>query len=209
MEQMAYIRSGAGSSWCRSRRSRLPVSFVPTPLAGAYVIEQERHEDERGFFARTWCRREFEEHGLEHAARAVQRLVQSPARHPARPALPGAAPFPEVKLVRCTRGAFFDVVVDLRPRLPDLPERVGVGVERRETGRRSTSRTGFAHGFFALADATEVAYQISTPYKPEAARGVRWNDPAFRDRRGRRDDRTICDRDRMYPDISVRIGGVH
>ncbi len=151
--------------------------FVATALAGVYIVEQERHADERGFFARTWCAEEFAAHGLE--SRLAQCSVSFNHR---RGTLRGlhyqAPPSAEVKLVRCTRGALYDVALDLRPGSPGF--RRWLGVELSEAnGRALYIPRGFAHGFLTLADATEVAYQMSTAYAPEAARGVRWDDPFF------------------------------
>jgi dTDP-4-dehydrorhamnose 3,5-epimerase len=176
------------------------VRFVPTSLTGVYVIEQERHMDERGFFARTWCADEFAEHGLE------PNLAQcSVSFNPHRGTLRGlhyqAPPFAEAKLVRCSRGALFDVAVDLRPDSPTFRKWVGSELTE-ENGRALYVPRGFAHGFLTLADATEVAYQISRPHAPEAARGIRWDDPfhgvAWPER-----VRVIGSRDRDYPDVDV------
>jgi dTDP-4-dehydrorhamnose 3,5-epimerase len=176
------------------------VRFVPTSLAGVYVIEQERHVDDRGFFARTWCAQEFAAHALETSF--TQCSVSFNRR---RGTLRGlhyqAPPFAEVKLVRCTRGALFDVAVDLRPDSATFRRWVGVELTP-EDGRALYVPRGCAHGFYALADGTEVAYQISAPYHPESARGVRWNDPlhgvAWPGPVG-----VIAPRDRDYPDIEV------
>lgn len=174
--------------------------FLPTSLAGAYVIEQERHADERGFFARTWCAQEFAEHGLEPA------LAQcSVSFNQRRGTLRGlhyqAPPFAEAKLVRCTRGALYDVAVDLRPDSPTFRRWVGLELTE-DDGRALYIPRGFAHGFYALADATEVAYQISTAHQPEAARGVRWNDP-FHGVTWPGPVAVIAPRDRDYPDVSL------
>jgi len=153
------------------------VRFVPTTLAGVYVIEQERHVDDRGFFARTWCAQELAEHGLEPGS-AQSSTSFSHSRGTLRGLHYQAPPFAEVKLVRCTRGAVFVVAVDLRPDSPDFRRWLGVELTA-ETGRALYVPRGFAQGYLTLDDATEVAYHISTPYHPELARGVRWNDPVF------------------------------
>jgi dTDP-4-dehydrorhamnose 3,5-epimerase len=151
--------------------------FLETPLPGAWVLEPERFADERGFFARTFCRRDFEERGLEPAV--VQCSVSFNHR---RGTLRGlhfqAAPHEEVKLVRVTRGAIWDVIVDLRPGSPTCRRHFAV-VLSAEAGNQLYVPRGFAHGFQTLADATEVSYQISDFYAPESARGYRWDDPAF------------------------------
>lgn len=151
--------------------------FTPTELPGAWIVDLEPVEDERGFFARSWCEREFADHGL--ASRFVQCGISFNRR---RGTLRGlhyqAAPHAETKLVRCTCGAIFDVLVDLRPEA--VHRRRWVGVELTAENRRMLFvPEGVAHGFLTLADASEVFYQISTPHEPASARGVRWNDPAF------------------------------
>jgi dTDP-4-dehydrorhamnose 3,5-epimerase len=176
------------------------VRFLPTSLAGVVLIEPERHHDERGFFARSWCAEEMAAQGLE--GELAQCSVSFNYR---RGTLRGlhyqAPPFAEVKLVRCTRGAVYDVAVDLRPDSPTF--RGWVGVELTEDdGRALYIPRGFAHGFYALADASEVAYQISAPYRPEAARGVRWNDP-FHAARWPGPVAVIAPRDRDYPDLDA------
>ena len=149
--------------------------FVPLSLAGAHVIEEARHADERGYFARTWCAQELEQNGLDPG------LAQcSVSFNHRRGTLRGlhyqAPPFAEVKLVRCTRGAVYDVAVDLRPDSRTFRKWVGVELTE-DNGRALYVPRGFAHGFLTLAESTEVGYQISAPYRPEAARGLRWNDP--------------------------------
>jgi dTDP-4-dehydrorhamnose 3,5-epimerase len=176
------------------------VRFVPTTLPGVYVVEQERHADERGFFARTWCAQEFRQRGL--AAAFTQSSVSFNHR---RATLRGlhyqAPPFAEAKLVRCTRGAMYDVAVDLRPDSATFRRWVGVELTE-DDGRALYVPPGFAHGFYTLADATEVAYQISSPYEPEAARGVRWND-SFHGVVWPGPVDVIAPRDRDYPDVAA------
>ena len=146
-------------------------------LQGAYMITLEPISDHRGFFARAWDMREFEEHGLE--TRVVQGNVSFNARkgtirgmHFQRP------PHEEVKLVRCTRGAIFDVVVDLRQGSPT--ELKWEGVELTATNHRMVYvPRGFAHGYQTLVDETEVAYQVSEFYHPESEGSVLWSDPAI------------------------------
>jgi dTDP-4-dehydrorhamnose 3,5-epimerase len=172
--------------------------FVPTALSGAFVIEPERHQDQRGFFARTWCAREFANHGLN------PRLVQcSMSFNKRKGTLRGmhyqAVPYPEAKLVRCTMGAIYDVIIDLRPSSPTYKQHVGVELTA-ENRKMLYIPESFAHGFQTLADDNEVLYQMSEFYSPDHARGVRWNDPAF----GivwPPDNRMIIDRDRGYPDF--------
>lgn len=151
--------------------------FEATPLAGAWLLWPERALDERGFFARTWCRRELAERGLD-----VEIAQCSVSFNHRRGTVRGlhyqAAPHEEVKLVRVTRGAVFDVIVDLRPGSPTLGHHASF-VLSAEEGNQLYIPKGLAHGFQTLEDATEISYQISTPYAPEAARGVRWDDPTL------------------------------
>lgn len=173
--------------------------FRETPLPGAYVIDIERLEDERGFFARTWCEREYEEHGLN------PRLVQcSISFNKVKGTLRGMhfqlPPFAEVKVVRCTRGAIFDVIIDLRRESPTFRQHFGVTLTP-ENHTMLYVPEGFAHGLLTLADETEVLYLISEFYAPEYARGVRWNDPAF-GIEWPAAVQMISERDASYPDFS-------
>lgn len=151
--------------------------FTETELRGVFVIEPERLEDERGFFARTFCRREFEQHGLTYDVAQCSISFNRKAG-----TLRGmhyqAPPHEEVKLVRVTRGAIYDVIIDLRPTSPTLYRWVAVNLTA-DNRRALYVPAGFAHGFETLEDSTEVFYQISTFYAPESLRGVRWDDPAF------------------------------
>ena len=149
--------------------------FTPTALQGAWTITPERLADERGFFARTYCRREFEAHGL-----STEFVQFSVSHNVVKGTLRGmhyqADPHAETKLVRCTRGAIFDVIVDLRPGSTSYEQwfSVELNVENRKA---LYVPEGVAHGFQSLQDDTEVVYQVSEFYDPELARGVRWNDP--------------------------------
>jgi dTDP-4-dehydrorhamnose 3,5-epimerase len=175
------------------------VIFVPTGLPAAFVVEPERREDQRGFFARTWCAREFEARGL------TTRLVQcSVSFNKRKGTLRGmhyqAPPHEEAKLVRCTMGAIHDVIIDLRPTSPTYKLYVAVLLTA-ENRRMLYVPEGFAHGFQTLVDDTEVFYQMSEFHSPAHARGVRWDDPAFAIA-WPPDDRIINDRDRSYPDFT-------
>jgi len=176
------------------------VIFTETALSGAWIIDPERREDDRGFFARVWCGRELTERGLE--ARVAQCSISwNPRRGTLRGLHYQAAPFEEVKLVRCTRGAIHDVIVDLRPASPTFGRHVAV--ELSADNRRSLYvPAGFAHGFQTLEDDTEMAYQISEFCVPEAARGVRWNDAALGIRWPIADP-IMNERDRGYPDFAL------
>jgi dTDP-4-dehydrorhamnose 3,5-epimerase len=151
------------------------VKFEPTGLEGSYVVVPERSEDVRGFFARTFCREEFSEMGLETT------FVQcSISNNHKRGTLRGlhyqAAPHEETKLVRCTRGAIYDVVVDLREKSPTRGKWIGVELSAQNAKALYVPK-GLAHGFQTLMDATDVFYQISVPYHATHSRVLRWNDP--------------------------------
>ena len=148
--------------------------FEELNLSGAFLIEPEPKTDERGFFARSWCRREFETHGIR--CDWMQCNISFNAR---RGTLRGlhyqAAPWAEAKLVRCTMGAIYDVIVDLRPDSPTHGRWAAVELTA-ENRRMLYIPEGFAHGFQTLTDDAEVFYQMSQEYHAEAARGLRWND---------------------------------
>jgi dTDP-4-dehydrorhamnose 3,5-epimerase len=173
--------------------------FQETKLGGAYVIESERHEDERGFFARVWCVQEFAKHGL--TAPPVQASVSFNRK---KGTLRGlhyqVPPSREAKLVRCTAGAIYDVIVDLRPKSRTRLQHIGVTLSA-ENRTSLYIPAGLAHGFQTLTDRTEVVYMMTDFYAPELARGVRWDDPAF-GIAWPPDERTIAERDRNYPDFT-------
>jgi dTDP-4-dehydrorhamnose 3,5-epimerase len=171
-----------------------------TPLAGAFVVEVEPARDERGFFARTFDVETFTAHGL--ASTIDQASVSFNARAGTLRGLHyQAEPHGEEKLVRCVRGAIHDVIVDLRPDSPTFRESFGVELEA-TTHRALYVPKGMAHGFQTLTDDAEVLYLISTPYVPDAGRGVRWDDPAFAIRWPEpAGERVISERDRTYPDF--------
>jgi dTDP-4-dehydrorhamnose 3,5-epimerase len=174
--------------------------FRESQLGNAYIIEPELFEDERGFFARTWCQAEFREHGLNPG------LVQcSISFNRSRGTLRGmhyqVAPNEEAKLVRCTAGAIWDVIIDLRPSSPTFRHWISVELTARNH-RMLYVPEGFAHGFLTLDDDTEVAYQISEFYAAECARGVRWNDTAF-GIRWPEEVRVISARDQSFPDYQL------
>lgn len=149
--------------------------FVETELQGAFVIDVEPISDERGFFGRLWCRNEFQERGL-NANVAQANVAFSPRAGTLRGLHYQEAPHAETKLVRCTRGAIYDVIVDLRGGSPT--RRQWIGVELTAENRRSLYvPEGFAHGYQTLTDDAEMTYQTSAFYKRESARGVRYDDP--------------------------------
>lgn len=158
-------------------RSSSPLIFAEIELNGAFLIEPERIEDKRGFFARSWCKREFDQHGLK--TEFVQCNISFNRK---RGTLRGmhyqSAPYEETRLVRCTKGAIYDVIIDLRPDSQTFLE--WFSIELTEDNRKMLYiPEGFAHGFLTLKDNTEVFYQMSKFYAPGHAKGVRWNDPAF------------------------------
>lgn len=175
------------------------VVFTETKLKGAFVIELERKEDERGFFARAFCVDEFQARGLN--ARIAQ-CSTSYNKH--RGTLRGMhwqdAPYAECKLVRVTRGAIFDVIIDLRKSSPTFKQHVAAELNA-ENRRMVYVPEGFAHGFQTLEDDTEVFYQISAIHAPGSARGVRWNDPVFDIQWPEAERRLLNDRDASYPDF--------
>ena len=152
--------------------------FTEIEFKGVYIVEWHKLEDERGYFARSWCQHEFETHGLD--SRLVQCNISFNRK---KGTLRGMhyqlPPFAETKLVRCTRGAVYDVIVDLRPDSPTCSRWVGVELTP-DNGKMLYVPRGFAHGFQTLEDDTEVFYQMSEFYAPEYARGVRWNDSQFK-----------------------------
>jgi dTDP-4-dehydrorhamnose 3,5-epimerase len=153
------------------------LKFVPLPLAGAFVIEIDPIEDERGFFARTFCIDEFREHGLEPCI-AQCSISFNKRKGTLRGLHYQAPPHQEAKIVRCIRGAIHDVIVDLR--LDSATYRRWAAVDLTADNRRAVYvPKHFAHGFQTLADASDVHYEISERFVPEAGRGLRWNDPAF------------------------------
>lgn len=174
------------------------MKFIETPLHGAYIIEIEAIIDERGSFARSWCQKEFAEHGLN--SRIVQCNISFNKK---RGTLRGmhfqVEPFAEAKLVRCTRGAIYDVIIDLRENSPSLKK--WFAVELNQSNQRMLYiPEGFAHGFQTLEDNTEVFYQMSEFHYPEYSRGIRWNDPLF-SIQWPEGERIISKKDQEYPDF--------
>jgi dTDP-4-dehydrorhamnose 3,5-epimerase len=178
------------------------VRFIETKLSGAFVIEPERKVDERGFFARAFCQEEFCSRGLE-----TQFVQCSISFNTKRGTLRGMHyqedPHAETKVVRCTMGAIYDVIIDVRRGSPTYQAWIAVELSAKNRTMLYIPK-GFAHGFQTLEVDTEIFYQISDFYHPECARGLRWNDPAF----GviwPIADVTMSGRDRNYPDFSVEV----
>ncbi|MFC2050905.1 dTDP-4-dehydrorhamnose 3,5-epimerase [Chloroflexota bacterium] len=151
--------------------------FKETKLKGAYIIEIEPAEDERGFFARSCCQKEFEQHGLDFCI--VQcNLSYNKKRGTLRGMHYQAAPYEEAKLVRCSMGAVYDVMIDLRPESSTFKQWVAEELTAQNC-KMLYIPEGFAHGFLTLEDNTTVFYQVSEFYHSECERGVRWDDPVF------------------------------
>ena len=172
--------------------------FKETRLKGAYIIEIEPLEDERGFFARSFCQKEFKEHGLN--PRIVQcNISYNKKKGTLRGMHYQVAPYEEAKLVSCVRGAIYDVIIDLRPNSPTRSQWLAAELTS-ENNNMIYVPEGFAHGFQALKDDTVVFYQMSEFYHPECARGVRWDDPVF-GVKWPDGVRFMSDRDRQYSDF--------
>ena len=152
--------------------------FTETKLKGAFVIDIERREDSRGFFARAFCQHEFEAHGLKPVI-AQANLAFNHRTGTLRGMHFQLPPAAETKLVRCTRGAIYDVVLDLRPSSPAFRDWIAV-ILTSANRHMVYVPEGCAHGFLTLEEETEIFYQMSEFHDAESARGVRWNDPAFR-----------------------------
>jgi dTDP-4-dehydrorhamnose 3,5-epimerase len=172
--------------------------FKDTKLAGAFIVEPDTYKDERGFFSRNWSQKEFEAHGL------TETFVESnTSRSVKTGTLRGmhfqAAPYAQAKLVRCTAGAIYDVIIDLRPDSPSFKRWDAVELSAENRLSLYIPR-GFAHGFQTLVADSEVFYQVSAYYEPSSAGGVRWNDPAF-GIEWPEATRTIIARDNEYPDF--------
>ena len=167
--------------------------FRETEIPGAFVIDLERREDERGFFARAWCADEFAAHGL--STRLVQaNLSYNESAGTLRGMHFQRAPHEEAKLIRCTRGSLFDAIVDLRPDSPAFKRWIGVELSA-ENRRALYVPEGCAHGYQTLEDGTESLYLVSEFYAPESEGGVRWNDPAFGIEWPDADNRTLSPKD--------------
>lgn len=153
------------------------MKFHKARLKNVYIIELEKHEDERGFFARTFCQEEFKAHGLNF--RVVQcNMSFNKKKGTLRGMHYQVAPHEEAKLVRCTRGAIYDVIIDLRKDSPTFKQWITVELTA-ENRHMLYVPEGFAHGFQTLEDNTEIFYQVSEFYHPESERGIRWDDPAL------------------------------
>lgn len=179
------------------------MKFTETKIPGVWVIEMQRHQDERGWFARTWCASELQSHGLEH------KLSQcSTSFNVRRGTLRGmhyqSAPYEEEKIIRCTRGSAFDVALDLRPSSPTYLKWTALELSA-ENGRALYIPKGCAHGFQTLEDSTEIFYSISIPYQPGNSSGVRWDDPLIHIDWPLPNEAILHPRDAEYPDLNSLI----
>ncbi len=177
----------------------MAITFTETKLAGAFVIEPEIFADERGFFARSFSKQEFEEHGI-NTRTAECHISFNKKRYTLRGLHFQADPFAQAKLVRCTRGAIFDVIVDLRRDSPTFKQWFGQELTA-ENRLMLYVPAGFAHGYQTLEDNSEMYYQVSEFYEPASCGGVRWNDPAFGIRWPAMDGVILNERDQSYPDF--------
>jgi len=177
------------------------MKFHETKLPGVFEVRLDLVADERGFFARSWCQKEFGDHGL--SSKLAQCSISLNTR---RGTLRGmhyqVAPFTETKVVRCIGGAIYDVVLDLRGQSPTFKQWFAT-VLSAENRHSLYVPEGCAHGFLTLTDESEVLYQISEFYHPEASRGVRWNDPAFQIAWPEKVE-VISERDRTFPDFDPK-----
>ncbi len=173
--------------------------ITETKLSGAYIIDIEKIEDERGFFGRSFCQKEFEARGLNpHVA---QCNISFNVHKGTVRGMHYQSPSGEAKLVRCTKGAIFDVIIDLRPESPTFRKHFGA-VLSEENRRMLYIPEDFAHGFQTIEENSEVIYQMSEFYIPGNSRGVRWDDPAF-GIRWPEDVKVVSERDKTYPDFIV------
>ena len=172
--------------------------FTETKLQGAFIIDLQTHKDSRGFFARAWCQNEFQEHGIDW-----QPVQANQAYTEKKGTLRGlhyqVAPYGEAKLMRCIRGALYDLILDLRPESATFKQ--WLGVELTADNRRALYvPKGFAHGYLTLKDHTEVFYPVDQFYTPGAEQGIRWNDPAFAIDWPITDNLILSEKDRNWPD---------
>jgi len=179
------------------------MKFFKTKLKGAFLIDPEFLADERGFFARTCCRKEFEQHGLNSD------WVQCNISHNKREGtLRGmhyqVDPYAEAKLVRCTMGAIYDVIIDLRSDSKTYRQWVAAELSA-ENRKMIYIPQRFAHGFQTLADNSEIFYHMSAYYAPECARAVRWNDPQFKIH-WPETERTMSEKDQQIEDFDPAEG---
>lgn len=179
--------------------------FNKTPLEGAYTIELEKRGDERGFFARLFCEKEFQTHGLESKFVQINNSSSS-TKGTLRGMHFQIAPAGEVKVVRCIKGALYDVIVDLRPNSPTFKKWFGVELSAENRTMMYVPK-GFAHGFVTLTDDVEAFYLVTEFYAPEQERGLRYNDPAI-NIQWPITPTEISDKDKSWPDLNQEFHGL-
>lgn len=179
------------------------MKFIETGLSGAVIVEIEKLQDQRGFFARTWCKKEFEKHGLD--TEVVQANVSyNRTKGTLRGMHYQAEPHGETKLVRCTQGAIYDVIIDLRPDSPTYRKWIGVELTA-DNYRMLFVPKMFAHGYQTLVDDSVVAYQAGQFYTPGSERGIRFDDPAF-DIQWPLPVSIISEKDKSWSDFGRQVG---
>lgn len=177
--------------------------FIESKLIGAFTIELQKLQDQRGFFSRTWCAKEFAAHGLTPVVQQAN-ISFNIRKGTLRGMHFQIPPHSEAKTVRCTRGSIFDVIIDLRTDSPTYKQWFGVELTA-DNYKMLYVPENFAHGFQTLEDHTEVAYQVSQFYTPGSERGIRWNDPVF-NIKWPIEVRMISDKDNSWPDYKVQEG---
>ncbi len=175
--------------------------FTKMILKGAFIVEPEKIQDGRGFFARAWCKKEFEAHGL-NSNWAQNNISFNIRKYTLRGMHYQIAPYGEAKLVRCTRGAVFDVIVDLRPDSPTFLKWFGIELNL-DNYKMLYVPENFAHGYLTLTDNAEVYYQVSKPYSPDHERGLRWNDPVLGINWPIGGEPLISDKDKNWPGFKL------
>jgi dTDP-4-dehydrorhamnose 3,5-epimerase len=168
--ELSYYQARPQKKGCHMR-------YIETPLPGAYLIELEKREDDRGFFARLFCAKEFQDKGLDKTFVQANNSF-SRDKGTLRGLHYQLEPHAETKLVRCIKGSFYDVILDLRPESPTFGKSFGAVLSQDNRTMMYVPK-GFAHGFLTLEPDSEVLYFVSTPYSQQCERGVRWNDPRF------------------------------
>ncbi|HUS10882.1 MAG TPA: dTDP-4-dehydrorhamnose 3,5-epimerase [Pyrinomonadaceae bacterium] len=173
--------------------------IIETKLAGAFIIEPSLYPDERGLFASVWTEEKLAAHGVQEKFVAAN-LSYNKKRGTLRGMHYQAAPYSQGKLMSCTRGAIYDVGIDLRAASPTFKHWFGIEMSA-ENRKMLYLPPEFAHGYLTLADDTELSYLVTNRYSPESSRGVRWNDPAFAIEWPDESELVMVERDRQYPDF--------
>ena len=177
------------------------VKFTPLRLEGAFIVDLEPTQDRRGFFARTWCAQEFKNYGL--VSHISQCSFSSNLKYGTLRGMHyQAEPYPETKIVRCTSGAIYDVILDIRPESPTFKQWEAFELSA-ENMRSLYIPPGFAHGFQSLVDHSEVLYMVTEHYRPDYSASVRWNDPKFGIVWPAVEHRTMSDKDQNCEDFPL------